>query len=468
MQMRFVEEIHKAVRHQHALDTNSTKTEDELRAIEEAVCTAISAETYDFSNSESIVLKQSGGKKRFVKQYTDVYSPESVLCQCIKQILDRSFRVKYPNRNKSVRALFDTLKAVRQMADFTIIKYDFKDFFNSVSTPYVFEKYLAENLTDRFEADLVKRFAKETKYAYAGFSTSNVIAEIIAQRFDSEVSIAFDGKGLLFFDRYIDDSIIIVNQHIEEVECRKLLEDTLDKVFHDNTITEQPKCKTHFNSSKFRYVSRRMLTGSQKTIDYLGYEFKFKTQNDKTEIKYGITQAKIDKYNRRIDEIIRLYKNPVGHNGEANPDYQKMELLRHRIAAFTSRSVYRISRYNTIVWKTKGFIGNYGELRYLLDTPLIDARTKTFLERMVENAFQRALLPIPYFLKGLIGKNGYNLFDNMKTNKTLLFVDKIGCSKHALENLCAQIEINTVDRNGKTRGYGQLVREYLIKVKVGY
>ena len=466
--MRFVEEIHRAVRHQYALDTNSTKTEDELMAIEEAISTAIADDTYDFSKSESIVLKQSGGKRRFVKQYTDVYSPESVLCQCIKQILDRSFRVKYPNRNKSVRTLFDTLKAVRQMADFTIIKYDFKDFFNSVSAPYVFEKYLAESLTDRFEADLVKRFARETKYAYAGLSTSNVIAEIIAQRFDSEIYLAFDGKGILFFNRYIDDSIIIINEHIEEIECHKLLEDTLGKVFHDNTIAEHPKCKTHFNSSKFKYVSRRMLTGRQKIIDYLGYEFKFKVQNDKVEIKYGITQAKIDKYNKRIDEIIRLYCNPIGYNGEANPDYQKTELLRHRIAAFTSRSVYRINRFKTIIWKTKGFIGNYGELRYLLDTPLIDARTKTFLEHMVENAFQRALLPIPYFLKGSIGKSGYNLFENMKINKTLLFVDRIGYSKHALEELCSQIGINLVDKNGKTRGYGQLVREYLIKVKVGY
>ena len=87
---------------------------------------------------------------------------------------------------------------------------------------------------------------------------------------------------------------------------------------------------------------------------------------------------------------------------------------------------------------------------------------------MVENAFQRALLPIPYFLKGSIGKSGYNLFENMKINKTLLFVDRIGYSKHALEELCSQIGINLVDKNGKTRGYGQLVREYLIKVKVGY
>jgi len=204
--MRFEEEVHRAVKHQASLDVNTQKTEGELLAIEAAVLSAVSSGVYDFSRSESIVLVQTSGKKRFVKQFTDHYSAESILCQCIKQILDRTFRVKYPNRNKSVRALFDAFKSAKQMADFTIIKYDFKNYFNSVSATYVYERYIREKLSDRFEADLINRFARETKYAFAGLSTSNVVAEIIAQRFDAEIRLAFASKGILFFERYIDDS----------------------------------------------------------------------------------------------------------------------------------------------------------------------------------------------------------------------------------------------------------------------
>ena len=87
---------------------------------------------------------------------------------------------------------------------------------------------------------------------------------------------------------------------------------------------------------------------------------------------------------------------------------------------------------------------------------------------MVENAFRRAELPPPYFITGSIGKSGYNLFENMKVNKTLLFVEHIGYSKHALERLCSQVGINLFDCEGKMRSYGNLVRDYLIKVKVGY
>ena len=474
--MRFEDEIARAIRHQYATDSKGTKTEAELPAVQEAVCSAISSSSYNFANAEYKVLTQSGGKKRFVKQYPDIYSPESILCQCIKQILDKTFKIKYPNRNKSIRALFDVLKAIKQMADFTIIKYDFKDYFNSVSVPYVYEKYIKSKLTGRFESDLVRKFASETRYAYAGFSTSNVISEIIAQQFDTAVRLAFAGKRVLFFERYIDDSIIIINEHIDEAECRRLLHDILSEIFHDKSICVSPRCKTKFNEAKFVYISHRGLAANPrtpKTVDYLGYEFIVENNNqtgrkkDKTKIKYGITQAKRDKYEKRIDEIINLYTSQ-SINGTTNADYQNLELLRHRIAAFTSRVVYQSKKFRLTVWKVKGFISNYGELRYLLETSLIDAATKDFLQTMVENAFHRASIPVPYFINGAAGKSGYNLYENMKTNKTLLFVENIGYSKSALERVCLQIGISLIDKNGKQRGYGNLVRDYLINLKVGY
>lgn len=63
---------------------------------------------------------------------------------------------------------------------------------------------------------------------------------------------------------------------------------------------------------------------------------------------------------------------------------------------------------------------------------------------------------------------GYNLYGNMKSNKTILLVDHIGYDYNALVNLCKQVEISNIDTNGRRRGYGTLVRDYLIKVRVGY
>jgi hypothetical protein len=460
--MQFAREIERAVRHQASSNPQTAKTKEEIDLIIDYVKSSLENSLYDFSNADSFVLRQNGNK-RFVKQYANIYSTESILCQCIKQILDRVYKLKYPNRNKTIKSLFGFLIAVKQMSDFTVVKFDFKGYFNSVSATYVFEKFLKSKLLDRFEKDLIKDFANKTKYTYAGFSTSNAMAEIAAKHFDDAIRQAFASKGVLFFERYIDDSVLILNEHVEENEIKAILQKTLLSVFHDKSINAQVNCKTRFNENKFRYISKRSISGAPASIEYLGYEFWFSLNNqNKIEIKYGITQAKRDKYNDRIDKLISCYTN----NGHS--DFNNLELLRHRIAAFTSRELYQNKYFRSNVWKVKGFISNYGELRYLLGTGLVQDDTETFLKNMVEDAFGRAGVPRPYFLAGSQSAPGYSLFENMIVNKTILLVDHAGYDYNSLVNLCRQVGINNIDANGKRRGYGTLVRDYLIKVKVGY
>jgi len=406
---------------------------------------------FDFSTFNTIVLKQ-GTRNRQVKLYK-LYSTENILCLYIKQVLDRIFKVNYPNRNKAVHTLFDFLKAVKQMSEFTIIKYDFKDYFNSVSSSYVFEKFIREKMTDRNEAELINVFASQTRYAYAGLNTSNIFSEIIAVKFDEIIRQAFSQHGLIFFERYIDDTIIILNQQMEQFVCDTILQEALQEVYFDINISTNVSCKTRFNSSKFKMITRRSIATAESSVDFLGYEFFFKRGNDgKTEIKYGITSEKQNKYNRRIDKIIADYRST-----------NDMELLRHRIAAFTSRTVYLSKKFSNNIWKAKGFINNYNEMRFLIGTPLLHPDTVAFLENMIESAFARNGLPLPYFLVGAKSRRGYNLLKNMEANKTLLFVEHVGYDKVGLEKLCMQIGITIMGK-----GYGTLVREYLIKTNVGY
>ena len=65
-------------------------------------------------------------------------------------------------------------------------------------------------------------------------------------------------------------------------------------------------------------------------------------------------------------------------------------------------------------------------------------------------------------------KKRYNLFNSMQANNTILLVDRIGYNHNSLIKLCKKLDINTIDQYGNTKGYGTLVKEYLIKVKVGY
>ena len=131
-------DIERSVRHIAASNYDIKKTDQEILDIITSGNTALSANAYNFDNLSTIVLNQNG-KKRIVKKYDDVFSVENVLCQHIKHVLDREFKVKYPNRNKTIRSLFGYISAAKQMTNFTVVKFDFKDYYNSVSSIYVFE-----------------------------------------------------------------------------------------------------------------------------------------------------------------------------------------------------------------------------------------------------------------------------------------------------------------------------------------
>ena len=66
-------------------------------------------------------------------------------------------------------------------------------------------------------------------------------------------------------------------------------------------------------------------------------------------------------------------------------------------------------------------------------------------------------------MKGKKEESIYNLYNNLKNYKTLLFVEPIGIDKDTLDKMCKQIGIWDM-----TKGYDGLVRDYLIKVKVGH
>jgi len=459
--MKIEDEIIRAIKRQVAMEFNTKKSEEEIKIIITDVTNAYINHNYDFRNLKSILLKQNG-KKRFIRRFIGEYSPENILCQCIKQIIDRVYKLEYPNRNKSIKLLFNTLCVLKNMSEFTIVKFDFKDYFNSVSSNYVFEKYIKDKLIDRTFLEIIEEFTKKTKYAYAGLRTSNIISEIIAKDFDEVVKRELFYKGLIYYERYIDDTLLIFNENIDQDQIETIINNALNIVFYDDKIITSIRCKTRFNSNKFKYISKRILNNSSLNVDYLGYEFKITLLNNECNIMYGITKEKQDKNNSRINKIIKYYTDIK------SPDYNNMELLRHRILAFSSRCVYRTKKYNSFLWKTKGFISNYSELRFLLESNLIMPDTEYFLKNMINDGFARAGLSTPYFIKGTHGKAGYNLYNNMNVNKTLLLVEHIGYNKSSLKKICYNIGIKIEDIKGKKRGYGNLVRTYLIKVKVGY
>ena len=456
--MTIEKEITRIAEYQNALlPRHERKSEQAIKDIVVKTITAYENDAYDFSNYMRLQLRQAG-KQRKVIMYAP-FSSEELLCIYLKRLLDRKFHVTYPNRNTFTRSLFDITCALKDMSDYTILKFDFEDFFNSVSSVFVYRKYIQGKNLERYQAKLLESFVLATKYAYAGLNTSNIICEIIAKQFDELLLQRLMPHGVIFYRRYIDDGILVFNRYISNAECLNIINEVISEIFHSPQSENTPRCKTALNPSKTKYIARRNLSvgGTPAEFDFLGYEFvmtlKLHGKEEKTDFQYGITQNKIDKYTEKLNDIVKGYL--------AAPQ-KDMELLRHQIKAFTHRTVYRITRYKSVIWKSKGFISNYCELRYRMDS--LTPKTEHFLKSAVLKAFANNGVAVPYFLKGSYNESIYSLYNNMKNYRSLLFVELIGINRTTLEKMCAQVGIDT--NVGKE--YDGLVRDYLIKVKVGH
>jgi hypothetical protein len=440
-----------------SLPISKQKNELEINNTVQEIIAGYEEKKYDFSSYESLTLKQKS-KKRVVKQFKD-WSLEKTLCILLKRCLDREFKIKYPNRNDQLQILFEKMASIQNMKDFTIIRFDFLDFFNTISSEYVYLKFIKNSSLERFKKELLQNFVDGCKYCYAGINTSNVMAEIISQHFDQLVKQNFYDKGLIFYRRYVDDGVLIFNRFLSEDEGKYCLNMALKSTFYDTCISVSNSCNTSLNMApgKFTYITKRYLDnaiGSKLIFGFLGYQFILSSDNKhKTIIKYGITNDKIQKYTKKIVKIANDYK--IDNN---------IELLRHRLKAFSCRTVYRRKNYSAKIWKSKGFISNYNELRYYLN--MLDPSTEAFLKNGIKDALISAGVAIPYFLKGHTDKSPYSMYYNLNKNRTLLFEEneRIGINMATLVKMCGQVGITST--GNKT--YNALLREYLIKIKVGH
>ena len=142
--MNINEEIERIVIYQNSmLLIKDRKSEKAIENITENIKKSYIDNNFDFTKFDTIHKKQVN-KIRHIKKYKKL-SCEEILCIYLKRLLDRKYRIQYPNRNEFMHSLFDVI-ALRTMHDYTIVKFDFKDYFNSVSSDMSIKNILSKHL----------------------------------------------------------------------------------------------------------------------------------------------------------------------------------------------------------------------------------------------------------------------------------------------------------------------------------
>lgn len=392
----------------------------------------------DFSSN---IFREFDG--RLITQF-DELSAENIVLLHLKYQLKKAFRVNFSNRNKIIEELFDKLRVARSLKDLTIIKFDFKNYFYSVSTEYIYENYIQNSTLSREDKDYIDLLCRSNRYCVAGLPVFNYFIEMVSVELDKILTAKLSKYGLVYYERYVDDAVVMLNKYIPKKDVRKILNEAIEEVFRCSTS----KNKVKINESKFVVINRRYLK-QDCTFDFLGYEFFLKS--DFKKINVGITKRKRSKYQEKINKLIK--QNYIAGNKQAE------EKVRHLIKAHSSRVVYFApSAKHRGVWVSKGIIANYNKLK---DYPAnIEKDTAKFMKEIYSEAFRKAGHTPPHYLNN----PRYSLFDNMALNRAIIFNELIGTSRDSLISSIKEVGFTP----NPAKDYNYLVKDYLIHIKIGY
>lgn len=430
----------------------SKPTYEELKGHEFQYYNAIKNTKVGFSSIKPIYIKKEGKKRKVYIARTPI--DQAALIYLSKR-LNKEFHITYPNRDKIMELSFNLIDSLPRLDNYTVYKFDFKNFFESVEIKDIYEKYIKNSNLYTYEKEMILLLAGKYKCCAQGMPVSNALIEIISREFDESIRAIFSDDGLIFYKRYVDDCILIFNHRIPKSYLVDAVNLCRIRVFGESV--KLSKAKTSYQT-KF--------DGDVK-FDYLGYSFTRRYWPKQRKIQeyyyfqFGIAEKKIEKYRKQVDEMFDSYIR----NG-------KERLLLRRIQYFDSRVVfynYEGSKYvNKSTWDVRGIINSYRMLRrYVIfeDQNLksgeagktiphrIDIDTYDFLRYYIRKK-RDSLATVPDFLQGK-GCDYHTLWNGFIKNKSIVFQPNIGWSSQYLSGRLLELGIIPYGKSyyEKTRDY---------------
>lgn len=423
---------------------NSIRDDEQMNSLIKSNIDRFNEKEYSFKDSISISSFKIKGKKKIVAGVKEGFDLENILLRSLKEILHRKSNVLFRNRQVIVSILLDKIKILKNLKDFTIVRFDFKNYFNSISSEYVYNKYVSGFNLNKEQNSVLKELILSVPYCTMGLPTSNILAEIISADFDKSFLNFFSPQDVVFYARYVDDGIIILNTKINEDIIKDYINSSINNAYYQNGFDGKNKNKTKvdFSTNKYSYLTK---DSPNKKINYLGYLIKL---NNELDIELGITDEKMLKYQKKLKSII---KN----------NYHDIERLRIILKLWTRRVVYTLRNKRDVkAWISKGIIHNYNELR---NYNLINS-TKVFLKKCVINAFDELGIDMPYYLMKEVDSS-YNVYENLIKNRAFILDKNIGIQRDDLIRLIKKVSPLYICNN---KSYHELIKELLVNCVVGY
>lgn len=369
--------------------------------------------------------------KRIPRDVIDIRKLEKqevITLKYYQYLLNSTMTVKFPQRSLIINELLNIIPYINKYNSFTIYKFDFEKFFYNVEQKKAIETLKKNNYLIENELDFLFTYLTKDESLYPGIGLNNTLIEILGREFDTKIRKDLRKLGLIYYSRYVDDCLIILDERISIKELNQILFDNIEEVFGK---------KLRLNVSKTKVFYKADLETSLK-LEYLGYCFNINNGN----FKIGIAHSKITRIISKLERVIKDYQT----DGNEEIMCLKLEILFTRIVHFQKGD-----------WKVYGISNTYKEIKRFMygDSSKydIDEDTLSLFDESIRRIFDINRIPMPIRLDNQIKNKKFLM--NYKSNKTLLLNKQIGLS---YKNLKKKVEILEGNKKNLSHiGYEELV-----------
>lgn len=384
-------------------------------------------------------------KDRMVIDKEDFDSNDILVLEYYQYLLREEFDIKFPNRDMIINELLDIMPYLFKYKKVTVFKFDFKDFFRSIDISKIL-KLLKESTLSFKEYEFIYSTYTELINVSPGLGINNILIEILGREFDEKVESLYH-QNLIYYERYVDDGILILDSSITEDSIKSSLRNVMKEVFGE---------KTTFNEDKVCFISLPSKSDFTKVINFLGYSFSYdykapspRNKKDKKSFTFGIATSKLEKEMEKIHRIIDEYQST-----------HKQELLENRLDIYFKRVTFYDQ--NDRCWKSIGFSRNYEQIKKMIEfdkefskykfSPYLNQETEKFLElKFLEKQFSN----LPNQLVGQIKNQKF--ISNLFHNKAVILNPKIGLNYAKLSEYLRSCDIRISQRDS----YQELQRRFI-------
>ena len=378
--------------------------------------------------------KNIKGRWVVVKEYFK--KSDIMVLDYYQYLLRERFDIKFPNRDMIINELLDIMPYLFKYKKATIFKFDFKDFFRSIDILKMLKLLEKESTLSFKEYKFIYNTYIQLSNISPGLGINNMLIEILGREFDEKVESLYR-NNLIYYGRYVDDGILILDSSVTEYSIRNNLMKVMKEVFGE---------KTTFNEEKVCFISLPSKLDFNEVINFLGYSFSYdykapspRYQKGKQNFTFGIATTKLEKEMEKIYRIIDEYQST-----------HKQKLLENRLDIYFKRVTFYDQ--NDRCWKSIGFSRNYEHIKKMIEfdkerskykfSLYLNQETKEFLElKFLEQQFPN----LPNQLLGQIKNQKF--LSSLFNNKAVILNPKIGLNYARLSEYLRSCDIRISHRD---------------------